>query len=175
MKKYLILLVPLLFFMAQCHKTPTPEPNPTPDLPPATQEGKGTIGCYINGKPWVPKPYISIGGPKFIEVVYRESDNGFFALNSYIDGSLNQSLYLRTYETKIGDNKLVKRSPQDYKDYSFQGNCLSFIIDTTISRNLVITKLDKVNGIISGTFEFTAYNECGDTLKFTKGRFDTRF
>ena len=173
MKKYLILLIPLLFLMAQCHKSPTPDPEP--DLPPATQEGKGTIGCYINGKPWVPKSYISIGGPKYMEVVYRESDSSFFALSANIDGSLNQTLYLRAYETKLGDNKLSKRSLHEYIDYHYPSNCEAFRMDTTKIRNLKITKLDKTANIISGSFELTVANQCGDTLKFTQGRFDTQF
>ena len=44
-------VVCLLFIASSCHKTP--DPNPEPDLPTATQEGKGTIGCYFNGVPWL--------------------------------------------------------------------------------------------------------------------------
>ena len=43
---------------SSCHKTTVP--NPEPDLPTATQEGKGTIGCYFNGEPWLPKPFLCL-------------------------------------------------------------------------------------------------------------------
>jgi hypothetical protein len=44
-----MLAAPPLAMMPACRKhTETPDP-----LPPATQEGKNTFGCYIDGKPWV--------------------------------------------------------------------------------------------------------------------------
>ena len=165
----------LLLMAAACHKTPDPEPNPDPDLPPITQTGEGTIGCYINGKPWVPKPYIVIGGINYFSVTHKISDNSYFALDANIDGSLRQSLHLRAYETKVGNNKLLPRNDDNFTDYDIKGNCVSFIIDTTFTNNLTITKLDTSKHIFSGTFEFTACNKCGDTLRFTKGRFDAGF
>ena len=42
------------------------------------------------------------------------------------------------------------------------------------SGELTITKLDRENFIISGTFWFTAVNDQGDTLRVTDGRFDVR-
>ena len=40
---------------------------------------------------------------------------------------------------------------------------------------LIITKLDKNAGIISGTFNATLYKPGCDTLKITDGRFDMKF
>ena len=176
MKKYILLLIPLLFLMAQCHKTPTPTPDPEPDLPPATQEGKGTIGCYINGKPWVPKSYIAIGSPKYLEVVFDKFDNNYFGLTAIIDGSLNQSLKIEAYNTRLGMNIAQKIGPYQFLNFDF-GNCATFIIDSTNTSNnyINITKLDTVKNIVSGTFGFRAINKCRDTVKITSGRFDTHF
>ena len=178
MKKYLIFVFPLLLLLAYCHKPPEPEPNPEPDLPAATQEGKGTIGCYINGKPWVPKPYIAISKPQFFEVVFDETRDNFLGILAHRDGSLNQRLGIFSYSTKIGNNLLVTHNTMSFYDLSDSNKCNGsiYLLDTTKTRTLVITKLDKEKRIISGTFEFTATNDkCNDTLKFTKGRFDTIF
>lgn len=56
----------------------------------------------------------------------------------------------------------------------FSDEC-DFFEENTISGILTITKFDKVNYIISGTFEFTtALNGC-DTLRITDGRFDIKY
>ena len=175
MKKYLFFVFPLLLLLAYCHKPPEPEPNPEPDLPAATQEGKGTIGCYINGKPWVPKPYIAISKPQFLEVVFDETRNNFFALDAYLDGSLHQGFYIRSYSTKIGNNVILSNNRESFTNSSNNNNCVDYQLDTTKNRLLTITKLDIEKHIISGLFDFVAINNCGDTLRFTKGRFDTNF
>ena len=44
------------------------------------------------------------------------------------------------------------------------------------SGEVELNKLDTVNGIISGTFQFTLFNNAtGDSLMVTDGRFDFRF
>ena len=53
--------------------------------------------------------------------------------------------------------------------------CSAFELDVNKIRQLTITRLDTNLHIISGTFEFTIFNQCSDTLKITKGRFDTKF
>ena len=178
MKKYLIFVFPLLLLLAYCHKPPEPEPNPEPDLPAATQEGKGTIGCYINGKPWVPKPYIAIAIPQFMEVVFDENRNSFFGMQVQKDGSLQESLSVFAYGAKIGNNLIVPHNGAAFFDSSDKNKCKgsNYFLDTTTNRLLIITKLDTEKRIISGTFEFTAISDkCKDTLKFTKGRFDANF
>ena len=173
MKKYLIFLIPFLFLMAQCHKTPTPDPEP--DLPPATQEGKGTIGCYINGKPWVPKPYIAIGVPHYLEVVFDESRNNFFGLEANKDGSFAEQMNIYVQNASLGRNTIIRFNAESFYNSNNGNNCFRYYLDTIKPRILDITKLDKEKKIISGTFEFTAFNNCKDTINITKGRFDTYF
>jgi hypothetical protein len=47
----------------------------------------------------------------------------------------------------------------------------------TPNNSLTILKLDTVNNIISGTFQFDAINEEDDTdtIKIREGRFDVKF
>ena len=78
---------------------------------------------------------------------------------------------------KKGDNEIwytaTSRNTFTSYDTIYKNPCAGFRIDTLKTKRLTITKLDTVGvGIISGTFEFTAFNVCGDTLRFTKGRFD---
>ena len=43
------------------------------------------------------------------------------------------------------------------------------------SNNVIITKLDTVNKILSGTFQATLYRSLTDSIKITEGRFDLKF
>ncbi len=167
-----------LFLMASsCRKAPELEP----DLPPETQTGAGTIGCYINGKPWWPQPYLSIGTNPYLEVNYGGTNPGLFYLGSKFKAEGISSSYLEIFVkpwAKKGDNEIWYTSSSgnifvSYDTVAYKNPCGGFRLDTLKTRRLTITKLDTIGvGIISGTFEFTAFNTCGDTLRFTKGRFD---
>jgi hypothetical protein len=47
--------------------------------------------------------------------------------------------------------------------------------DTNVSGAITIVKLDKVNHIISGTFNATLIKPDCDTVKITEGRFDMKY
>ncbi len=169
----------LMFMAAACHKNP---PEPEPDLPPETQTGAGTIGCYINGKPWWPKPFLAIGVNPFLEVTYGGVNPGLIYLGARIpisEGVSAASLNILVLPwAKKGDNQIWYDPSPGGKiftsyDTIFKNPCAGFRLDTLKTRRLTVTKLDTVGvGIVSGTFEFTVFNTCGDTLHFTKGRFD---
>ncbi len=168
----------LVLMASACRKTP---PDPEPDLPPETQTGARTIGCYINGKPWVPKPYLAIGVNPFLEVKYGGANPGLLYFEAGIpkdSAASSLSIYIQPWAKK-GDNEIwYDPSPSgdiftSYGGLIFPRGCGTFRLDTLKTRRLTITKLDTVGvSVIAGTFEFTAFNTCGDTLRFTKGRFD---
>ena len=178
MKKYLIFVFPLLLLLAYCHKPPEPEPNPEPDLPAATQEGKGTIGCYINGKPWVPTPYLCIGCIPYLKVTYDANSNLFvLSSHNYIRDVVDQYMRIYIYDTTIGTNKIT-RLPEGIFNGSTEGNFSAnkvYYLDTSQTNILKLNKVDKERNIISGEFQFTAISGKKDTIKVTKDRFDTVF
>ncbi len=52
------------------------------------------------------------------------------------------------------------------------GSCREKRIDSSLKNSFVITKLDTVNQILQGTFEFTTLNPCGKEIKVTAGKVD---
>ena len=130
----------------------------------------------------MPKPYIAIGISKFLEASFNSWDNNRFylqSINKTKDSATESSMSLSCYNLVLGENTIQAVQPgfgwAIYGDYSYKNGCVNFNLDTTTIRKLTITKFDKTNNIISGTFEFTVYNVCTDTLKITRGRFDTKF
>jgi hypothetical protein len=146
------------------------------ELPPATQEGKNTFGCYVNGKLWLPK---GSNGTSNLDASYDPTfENGAFELNAYrIRDDVDQFIALGGKNVnKVGsyifsqdlDSPGALLNDKKTKcSYSEQPN--------VIFGNFTVSKLDIANQIISGTFEFTLAKTGCDTIKVTDGRFDMKF
>lgn len=163
--------------LMQCRRTdpaPTLPPSQLDLLPPATQTGQRTFGCLVNGQAWTPagSPF---AGPLFTAQYYDKrlgiSANravllnkttsfqrlGFSINNIATPGSyaLNDSLRVGSYE-------------------NFDSAC-SMHTSTSQTGTVVITRLDLVNRIVSGTFAFTLETPACGKVVVTDGRFDSLF
>lgn len=74
---YILTVLALPLMALQCKKDNPVEANCQGDiacelakLPPATTEGKGTFGCLVNGKAWLPKGDRLWGGSLFIDLFF---------------------------------------------------------------------------------------------------------
>lgn len=179
----------LVFFVAhpQCKKS-NPSPNILPVLPAATQEGKNTFGCTINGEVWIPFYQCGIieipNHCKELQSAVTNPDTTSklpvdFQLSVEreltIGGGSFSAFYIGARIMKTGSvgNSLVVTLIRDSLNYHPQ-----YPINSA-SNTINITKLDTVNQIISGTFNFTLYGPYGpsggDSLVVTDGRFDVTY
>ncbi len=177
MKKIItVTLILTVFCFAECKKNKLDSNG----LPPATRDGKRIIGFLLNGQPWTPKGYNGTANlsPDFSMSVA----SGIFSLSSYriitsanteyfgisLKDSVNFIIAPQTFQ--LGNNTL-------FGVYFSNNTCTYDYFDSEITRSgtLTITKLDRTNGIISGTFSasLTKYG-CAD-IKITDGRFDMKF
>ncbi len=171
---YIALLV-ILFFLtaAACNKDD--DTSPADQLPPITMEGKGTFACLINGEVWKWKGRNPWNGFPNLDTSYWDPLNIFLikaAKEINVAGEIKiQSMTLSSNPDTIGIYTL-QFNQGIFVDYSqINVDCKAYELDTLQTHKLEILKLDKVNRIVSGTFEFTAFNQC-DTLIVTNGRFD---
>jgi len=133
-------------------------------LPPATQEGKGTFGCLVNGKAWVIESTIDASGWYL---------DGWLHIRAGVERS-GQTQQIRFYilDTKLGlKDYLVSNNPESFAVFIDRPSPCTY---ETISGRLTITgRGTSARPYLSGTFEFKAYSDaCSDTLKVTHGRFD---
>lgn len=151
-------------------------------LPKATQEGKNTLGFLLNGQPWAPKGFSGTGNlsidfdPGIRKgimgiVAYRtmsNSDQTQFLLG--IGDSLNFKQAPFTVAVQPGSLGAMSFSTKEYCDLNHNDP------GTFRSGEITVTRLDRSNGIVSGTFHVTLYkSSCGDTIRITEGRFDMKF
>ena len=171
-----ISILPLLMLtMQQCeNNTPTPkELTELEKLPPATQSGKRTFGCLVDGKAWVTK--LSTHSQSdyqdgLLSVAAGVWNDDFFSDISFYVSDFNLSE--KTYQFR---EKVNQPGNQYALYYDFREQC-EFITTTEYNGTVTITHLDNVNFIISGTFEFEAYSsDCTQVIKITDGRFDIHY
>lgn len=189
-KTILLLLVSLLFLQGSCKKET--DRCPTYELPPATQTGANTIGCLVDGVVLIPKrTEWTWNQPTILSFKYNE-ETGELAFRikftasekahscGYPETSLRFGAYEVFNETNIEPDKfwgsvdVVKKLYYKTAYFHYSNNF------ENLSAELIITKLDTTNNIISGTFFFEGYEHSGtlDDIDYeskifvTEGRFD---
>ena len=171
------LLLAALLGLSQCQKK---DPDPVDQLPPATQTGAGTFGCLVNGQPWTPQ---GNDGTSNYSVSYDVTPaGGVLARQTYrIYGKANDEFQnIVLFANQIaGAGSFSFRSPQRTRASvnDQKTNCYWSSRDsaTTYRRGqMVITRLDRQAGIVSGTFAFTLYKPGCDSIRVTQGRFDKK-
>jgi hypothetical protein len=189
MKNHTLLLLLLPLFALQCKKDKDKDACPDGDkacelakLPPLTTEGKGTFGCLVNGKAWLPGS--TTLNPK-LRSIYADEESSY-----YLGGNYNPEDDVGTYiEFNISDFKLSVQSyslEQYVRDTSSEGiytfcwnndGCSrkSFFTNENQTGFLNVSYVDSAQQIISGTFNFNALASNGETVCVTDGRFDMWF
>lgn len=174
MKRILIALLPLMALIS-CKKDVT-------ELPAATQTGANTFGAKVNGNLWAPQGFGSLPANDILEArmsghdivinarnfasspnetefqltIFNVTAPGVYPLNTNVTHPNGTSSY----------GYYVKRNitPQD-----------EWVTSATQTGSVTISKIDDVNRVVSGTFQFNAgslYNT--GVLTVTEGRFDVK-
>jgi hypothetical protein len=170
----LFLLLTIIVFFESCNLFDSANEE---KLPPATQEGKNTFGCLVNGKIWLPKG--QAGPTSNLDLHYDEFfGNGALNLSAYrIDEDEDEAIGLFSDSLKsVGSYQLDDYNRQALLFDNAKTFC-AYYNDPDVYRSghLVITRFDLPNRIISGVFESTLYKQNCDTVKITEGRFDMKF
>ena len=188
MKLFLTLFTIFTFLVLtsiQCRKNKPA--NPVDQLPPATQIGANTFGCLVDGKVFMPKGLgLSPTLTCYYQYIYYPSPTGYvfqIKAKNTNSPSIFQSINILVDSLKLIDGKTYILE-ESIKGHS-RGNYVKSRTDNTSYENyltfhpnsgqLIITKFDEINQIVSGTFWFNAVNSNGDTVRVTDGRFDMRY
>ncbi|MBL7827481.1 MAG: hypothetical protein JNJ57_12665 [Saprospiraceae bacterium] len=166
---------------SNCRKPETP----IDPLPPATQEGANTFGCYINGEPWVAEiaPYVLDPSVRKIDAGYDEAGIGFedvfrLDISSRIVNDTTYEwikfFFMPVYEE--GELLIGNLTGINVNIYALWREGKSYDIDLSLPCNFYISKLDTTNNICAGVFSFSAVSvTTPDTIQITDGRFDVRY
>ena len=160
--------------------------QPKDILPAATEEGKNTFGCKINGKSWVadgygPGLFSTIkgvqGGILQIQTVSPRFRRALYIITIGGDG---QALDLYLNDLRVGTQQLNEITspkpnallPRNYGFYQSNRGGPVYITSDRFVGSINVTKVDTVTGIVAGTFSFSAGSTNGTSVNITDGRFD---
>lgn len=163
--KMLILAAVASLFCISCGKDSLPEP---------TSEGRNTFGCKINGKAWKPDGLQGETPPVWpIEIAFSQVSKDTFDVFIYTSlAGTNEHVQLTLPKAVRGHNALNNSLGQAFGVYYDNEFWMYFTTNPT-SGSVNFTKIDPVNGIVSGTFGFEARESVRQrTVKITEGRFD---
>lgn len=172
----LLILIEFAFCFAQCKKN-NPDSN---GLPATTQEGKNTLGFMLNGQPWKPQ---GNNGTANLSIDFDSGfNNGVCGISAYrIITSDNREYFgigikdsLNFYNAPFS---LSMTNTSLYRFHFSNNDCdlFSTDTDTQVSGILTISKLDRTDRIISGTFSATLIKAGCPEIKIAEGRFDMKF
>ncbi|MBP6185159.1 MAG: hypothetical protein KA479_09480 [Saprospiraceae bacterium] len=168
MKYLALLLITMISVASSCQKEESKSPSWHVDV----------FRCKVNGEEWTPK---CISDPLFgcsaVDCQYYWQDTKTLSLSAVRrenNDLVYQSMRLYKYQSEFGDN-VLGHPKREYKDWNKPAACIGHDMDTTSVRRLTILEVDTVNFLIKGTFEFTAINDCQDTMHITDGYFHVNF
>jgi len=180
MKKQFLIFFPILLCGLPACRKDEPQPNnhgllDYTVLPPATQEGKNTFGCLVNGEVWVPR----------VEILVPWYDKA--ALLSEKDFKGSGIVDARLLNKNMDDYFTIAFSPGYFIPITYRTDTSLFHFNPDFSRGLLnfhheegdttnylkITAIDTVRNFISGEFQCTLFtSDKNHKLEITQGRFD---
>ena len=175
--KNLILVAFAALCLASCQKQIS-------SLPETTQTGANTFGTKVNGDLWGPMGFGIVPTAPILEA--RFSDENSIFINARNFGSepneTEMEIYLKNVQKAgmIYLNQNTYEYPNQSASYAYYVKRKVNPVDIWLTNSQVggwvnISKIDRENKIISGTFEFQAPSQFGTAnLVVTEGRFDVR-
>ena len=151
---FTILAITSLAFASSCNLF-----DNDPELPPITTEGKGTFGCYINGKIFLPKAPFGYGTGGRAELLINNTIN---AVNIYASNNIaKENIFISILDKPnliVGNTYSLTDASCcgfEYLNYNITPSCRCTEV---ISGSLKLLKFNTTNAqsmIIAGTFEIT--------------------
>jgi hypothetical protein len=191
-KTGLTLFVLAICFMLsgmQCEKTFPPGTAEIDKLPSKTQIGANTFGCLVDGKALIPRKKGWAPGGSILQCSYQYTVNNghlgyFLALSasdetSFGDGThviqlTSDSLELKEQSYVLDEDDTINKLSGKFVIIS-DAFIYQYKTNQVQKGELIITKFDDVNQIMSGTFWFDAVNDKGVKVEVRDGRFDVHF
>jgi hypothetical protein len=175
MKKILISCFSIAL-LASCRKEIT-------KLPEATQTGSNTFGAKVNGIFWKPQGFGPFPANDILEATMSGHDITINARN--FASSPNETEFQLTIFNVTAPGVYLFNKDVTHPNGAFSYGYYvkrnftpknEWLTSSTYTGTVTITRIDEVNMIVSGTFEFNALNiyNAPEPITVTEGRFDVK-
>ena len=176
MKNLFILILLISSFLTACTE------DQEPGLPSATTEGLNTAGCYVDGKLWMAREEsYNFNDLNAIEggVWNLDGDRYYWMWMTDRINKTSITIYLngrpkvgKVYECNTSTNPTPAYC--EFINYcSYSGPEGHFMTNENATGTVILTRVDSVKTIYSGTYQFTGLDKrTGKRITITEGRFD---
>jgi hypothetical protein len=155
------------------------------ELPEPTETGANTFGAVVNGELWGPMKHRIINS-EVLKAQYYSNGRLLIKVGNYASSPTETDMEIYLYNVQgtgtYQVNENTGREPMPAANYMyFEKRRLTpintWITSSTHTGTVTITKLDKENKIVAGTFSFDALSIGMNpvALKVTDGRFDLKY
>lgn len=182
MKRLFLILI--LFFQFACSKS---DDGQKFSLPPITQTGENTFGCYIDGRLLIPRDgegsfnvhdigmkYVDVPGDVYEIDVHDFASERTASINLHIIGldSIGLGEYIINESNCYRGLDSPKTNNIFCRIYDYEENIYKYYCSFENSGTITINRYD--NGVVSGVFSCKVISDENptDTIQITKGRFD---
>ena len=176
MKTISIILFCATLLATSCKKDDDEPENPVDSLPLETQVGAQTFGCLVDGEVFLPKTF----GQNILNA-FNQNIGGKFTLVISASNNENTDINIQGLNLDSVEEGTYDLTNQGNGNYNIIHIVVSednrFILETNSSNpgQLIISRHDKQNFILSGTFEYSLIDDEGNEIKVTDGRFDVNY
>jgi hypothetical protein len=171
MKTYLLslLLISLLCFISCDFGLTGDEDEDLTELeklPPLTTTGENTFGYLLNDQA------INVKNTLRITALYQHGQLQLGGGVSNLEKDIDITILLS--DPLMLNKKYSLKNTSKYVDFNIFSTC-TYEFEETYEGSLNFVKIDRINFILSGTFEFSTVTEGCDTVNITGGRFDVQY
>ena len=176
MKNFLLISLTVLVF-SSCKKN-------IETLPVTTESGANTFGAKINGENWGPLGFGIVPTAPTLEARFWGDSSVFINVRNfsrspvetemeiYLQNIALPRIYILNQNTDIFPNHSASYAYYLKRNFTVTDE---WVTSSTATGQVQVTKIDRVNKIIAGTFSFTADAKYGSApIVVTEGRFDIR-
>jgi Family of unknown function (DUF6252) len=178
MSNYKILLAGCLsvFLLAACNKEIT-------ELPDTTQTGANTFGAKVDGTLWAPSKFGILPADDLLQARFNSPGSLLIKAKNFASSPTETEFELQITGVTGPGTYLLNTDVSRPSAYSY-GYYVSrrftpdneWLTSSTHTGSVTLTKVDTVNKIVAGTFQFNALNiyHAPVPLTVTEGRFDIK-
>jgi hypothetical protein len=187
MKRLTLILIALVTYSLLASNHCRKDPAANAKLPPATQEGRNTVGFMIDDEVWIPYYECRFMGDPCGEIHASYGEAGGAAPNAYdfnvIKKRNNNFSALTVTSSGVGTITTIGEKIDSIR-LNYDDNILSkdgYFIGPISGSRFIITKIDFQDQIISGEFEFilreikNVGTVTDNFIMLKDGRFDFKF
>ncbi len=166
-----------LFLFGACKKD-------VDELPPATQTGANTFGAKVDGTLWIPQGFGAFPANDILEARFTGPASIIINARNFAKSPTETEfeIYIANITgpgTYAFNTDVVRASATTSYAYYVKREFTpqnEWITSSTNTGSVTITKLDVVNNIVSGTFQFNALNiyNAPQPISVIEGRFDIK-